>query len=392
MMNRLLTGLLFLTSLAAVTHSGKLNPLSSHGTIIVLLPMRDGLIVAADSRSDISNGKDVIHCDSGVKIVTLKKHPRTVVAVAGMDKTFVHVSAGSCAYLMSSIPILNLKEIVSSYLDRQRSEMNAKVIAGLEAHLLQKIKAVQVEYPGLLRNGGDGRTFATIVVGRCVPDEHLSMYAKFRICILAGDRAEICDKDGHEYHLVDKPQPIIFGEGFDIVTKHVFPPEGQRMLGPQHLRNFWLYIKFPTIGDVPTETCTKAAADLIESAEIMSDNLPENTVWAVQHTSSCWMNAASLTLSNRSGVTQNKKPPSNIEGGPVSCGSYLFIDPAIARSRCALDRARLCLPFAIDAFSSADDTVTVCFGAGGSVSFRTIDVHPSPGKIRRGRNSQAGAS
>jgi hypothetical protein len=57
-------------------------------------------------------------------------------------------------------------------------------------------------------------------------------------------------------------------------------------------------------------------------------------------------------------------------------GIYFFIDPAIARSRCALDRARLCLPFAIDAFSSADNTVTVCFGACLTSDLITFPIFP----------------
>ena len=202
------TAFLLLSSLAT-TYSDELNPLSSHGTIVVLLPTREGLVVASDSRSNIFVGNAATHCDSTVKIVALKHHPRTVIAVAGMDKTFGHLTTNCADLVSNSSSILSLKEIASSYLDRQRSEIKKIVLAGLEAHVLQKVKGVQVKYPRLLHSGGDGRTFATILVGRYVPEEHLSTYAIFRICILPGERAEICDKAWHEYHLADRPQTII---------------------------------------------------------------------------------------------------------------------------------------------------------------------------------------
>ena len=46
------------------------------------------------------------------------------------------------------------------------------------------------------------------------------------------------------------------------------------MLGPEHLHDYRLYNISPTIGDVSTELGRKAVVDLIESAEIVSDNLP----------------------------------------------------------------------------------------------------------------------
>jgi hypothetical protein len=64
---------------------------------------------------------------------------------------------------------------------------------------------------------------------------------------------------------------------------------------------------------------------------------------------------------------------------PVGC--YFFIDPAIARSRCALDRAKLCLPLAIDALSSADNTVGVCFGACLTSVLSTFPIFPPPSPL-----------
>jgi hypothetical protein len=61
-----------------------LLPSTASGTLVVLVPSADGLVVAADSRTSVFGAT----CDSQYKITELMRPRRTVVVVTG-DTAFI---------------------------------------------------------------------------------------------------------------------------------------------------------------------------------------------------------------------------------------------------------------------------------------------------------------
>lgn len=81
LISQLLMLLGFSCSLAGsvVAAPSDLQPLSLSGTLVIMVPSKEGLIIAADSR--ISAGK--AFCDGNYKIVHLNKPARSIATVTG---------------------------------------------------------------------------------------------------------------------------------------------------------------------------------------------------------------------------------------------------------------------------------------------------------------------
>jgi hypothetical protein len=144
---------------------------SGTGTLVLFIPTKDGLVVAADSRSNINLGTAIPrHCDTAIKIIPLKNHDRAVITVAGTDKSYALNGAklpDLCKYLQSAVPILDMPQIVANYLDAKNVEITKGVFGELQAHVLRKIRAVQAKRPDTLVNGADGN-FAVVAFGHYI--------------------------------------------------------------------------------------------------------------------------------------------------------------------------------------------------------------------------------
>src|ERR1051325_6605561 len=63
---------------------------SLHGTLIAVAPTRDGIVMAADSRSTLGNR----YCDGTYKLVEASHPQPTVIAVAGVGIIFLKPPPG----------------------------------------------------------------------------------------------------------------------------------------------------------------------------------------------------------------------------------------------------------------------------------------------------------
>jgi hypothetical protein len=90
----------------------------ANGTLVVLIPTEDGLVVAADSRTSLFG----VFCDSQYKIIELKKPKHVAIAVTG-DVAFIAPPEAHeqniCGYLNSAPRMLDFTYIVKNYLERK---------------------------------------------------------------------------------------------------------------------------------------------------------------------------------------------------------------------------------------------------------------------------------
>ena len=263
-------------------------PDSATGTLILFVPTKDGLVVAADSRSNIAMGGNVtVPCDEAEKIAPLKHHKRTVVAVTGTDKSFHSdgqpaSSDDPCKYFVSMRPVLDSTQVALSYLDGQTGEITKDVYTALETHFLQKVEAIQAEYPGTLSNNKDG-AFASIVLGRYIPNDNLSVVAHFTVRIQPDGRPEISDRAWHEYRIADERRVEAMGES-NFVKYYAVGDFGRKLLGAGHLERYGSYLNHTAISTATKDQGSDAAVDLIQSGEILSGRVPEgNTIGGPIH-------------------------------------------------------------------------------------------------------------
>jgi len=89
----------------------------ANGTLVVIVPSADGLVVAADSRTTVNGAT----CDNQYKITELRRPKRTVVAVTG-EVAFISPPDAQerdvCGYLKSAPRMLDIASVVKSYLER----------------------------------------------------------------------------------------------------------------------------------------------------------------------------------------------------------------------------------------------------------------------------------
>jgi hypothetical protein len=260
--------------LLACAATGQAEPrgTSTEGTLILFIPTKDGLVVAADSRSNVNFGEaNPGYCDTATKIIPLKNHNRTVITVAGTDKSYPlngNKLPVPCAYIQSALPVFDMSKIVADYLDAKNVEITKAVFEELEAHVLRKIRAVEAKRPKTLVNGQDG-TFAGVALGRYIPEERLCLVATFTVRILKGGNAAIVDSAWNAYHVSTNWEVKAIGDGA-VLLQGLIANESPGMFA-RYLVDYAHYKhEFSAVGDVPGEMGAKVAMNLIEAAKILS--------------------------------------------------------------------------------------------------------------------------
>jgi hypothetical protein len=275
--------------LAGVTFSSQSKAAFETGTLIVFVPTKDGLVIAADSRSNISlNGAAPdTQCDDAVKIIALRHHGRTVVAVGGTDRSFYIQNAQRvdepCAYLKTIRPVLDSTQLASAYLESRGGQITKDMFGSLGAYFLKEIWAVQDRYPALLRSNAEDAGFATVGIGEYVPKSNLSIIAKLKVCIPKNQRAIICEQTWKEYRLTDERRIEAIGDGL-FLLQYVLNGAGKQMLGGRHLDDYNYFLQnHQIISTATSDSGRNAAVDLIQSATIQSDRIGSRTIGGPIH-------------------------------------------------------------------------------------------------------------
>jgi hypothetical protein len=96
-------------------------PIPASGTLVVIVPTAQGLVVAADSRTALLGTT----CDSQYKITEVKRPKRTVIAVTG-EVAFIAQPGPDvkdfCDYLRLAPRLLDIPTVVKGYLERKNAD------------------------------------------------------------------------------------------------------------------------------------------------------------------------------------------------------------------------------------------------------------------------------
>lgn len=244
-----------------------LLPLTARATLVAVVPARDGLAVATDSRFTFMGAP----CDGAFKILEPERPLHTVAFVTG-DSIFVAPpprGVDPCRYLATAPRLLDMGAVVRGYLDRSGEDAARISTFDLATACVLAVERFQHQYPEALR-GYAGREIFSVVVASYDPARHTSTLRNF---VVRRERAGRVYATRMSETTVGPRSPRgvwIYGET-RYVNREVYAGPGRRFLDP--LTQDFLRRPEP-IGVVLLDQAATAAADVVQAASRTAQMVP----------------------------------------------------------------------------------------------------------------------
>ena len=140
------------------------KPSSLGGTLVVMVASKEGLVVAADSRSSLGD----THCDDAYKIIELDKPARTVATVTG-NGIFASGPGPDvrdiCQYLKHSPRLLDIGQVVKEYVERANVEVANIRIDDLANSCIEAVERFKAAYPLTIQPFAGREIFEVVLAG-----------------------------------------------------------------------------------------------------------------------------------------------------------------------------------------------------------------------------------
>jgi hypothetical protein len=249
--------------------------LMASGTLVVLIPSKDGLVFAADSRSSVP-GAGI--CDKMFKIVELRHRKRTAIAVTGNPEVMARPSDGStppdlCAYFKTAQHYLDIPHVVQEELDADNQILDSPRIKKLGARCVQAVTEYSDKFSRwkpLDQFRGKERMFK-VVIGTYKPTKKTSLIISFPVRIRAEDgKPEMGEIYRREVTLDAEWRYLAYGVS-DYVQQTVFSI-GQQYLGA--FAQLRANEKKKNVRDITASEAQAAATSLIEATEQTATIVP----------------------------------------------------------------------------------------------------------------------
>jgi hypothetical protein len=197
------------------------------GTLIAASPTRDGLVIAADSRSTLGRQ----HCDDTYKLVEVAHAHPTALAVAGIGIVFTKPPADVadiCAWVKNAARVMDIEACVKAFLeskpDEPLSESLLMLVGDVSLEEVKKLTDFSPDAPEAYA----GNNLYTIVVGSYDAKARLSRLGALGVRFNPTTRlAERTDRAFWEFSPDTRGQ--VFHFGLHDYVPHVFR-EGRRFL------------------------------------------------------------------------------------------------------------------------------------------------------------------
>jgi len=289
--------------LFALLLAALLLPLPARATLVVLVPLADGLVVAADSRMSFMGSE----CDGAFKIVELARHARTVVMVTG-DSIFLKPPAAGetdiCHYVESAPRMLDVASVVQNYLDQHAADPARLPLEDLGAVCVRAVERFRQSNPATFE-GYAGKEIFSVIVASYDPASRVATLRNFVVRVDAGagkagtHRIEAARFSSIAVKPKDRRGVWIYGETA-YVEKNVFAGFGRQYLSATTLD--FIRANQP-VGDAPLSQAVAVAVNVIEATSRTTEKIPapsgiggpiravllgnkprpEPLVWAAQH-------------------------------------------------------------------------------------------------------------
>jgi len=231
----------------------------ARATLVAVVPARDGVVIAADSRFTFMSAP----CDGAFKILEPARPLRTVAFVTG-DSIFVApppAGQAPCRYLATAPRLLDMGAVVRAFLDRSGGDPAQISIFDLSTACVEAVERFRRAYPNALA-GYAGREIFSVVVASYDPDRYASTLRNFVVRLGRNGRIEATRMSETTVGPRTPRGVWIYGEA-QYVNREVYAGPGRRFLKPA-TRDF-LGERVP-IGAVPLNEAVAAAIDVVKAA------------------------------------------------------------------------------------------------------------------------------
>jgi hypothetical protein len=262
----LLIALLFFGSCSMQGPSSAENSLAG-GTLVVMVPTADGLVIAADSRLTIVGAG--LFCDGSVKITELENVDRAALVVTG-NSTIRDTRplegvllSDFCDHLYKIVPKFDADAILKRVIEAKPS-----LITDVSFALPEASAAAVNEFLHLEPHSFDtlrGQNIFQVAIASFDDRAKVSLIRSFHVDLSEDGIAKTSSVKIEQYTATDKSSLSLFGEA-NYLTAQVFAGPGLQFLGERYGR-FRNMGPDATVNDISATIGADFAADLIEAAE-----------------------------------------------------------------------------------------------------------------------------
>jgi hypothetical protein len=258
--------ILFATFIALLHPMHYWTKAAGDGTLVLLVPTKAGLVVAADTRHTMLG----VSCDNESKIYVPNNPPATVAVVTGLAN-FLAVKQpfgpDPCKDIADGIPLLSVPPIVLQYLEANSATAREANLDELAQICLNRVVKVLANMPRLDLEFNE-RPIFTVGVATFYNDTGTTLIRSFEIWF---KNSEVVARQGlgDEYRSTDRPDLFAFGQG-GYLKKQVLRGPGRQFVGPE----YETFSGLPSIGDVDVKLASDVAVNLIEATSKTGDIVP----------------------------------------------------------------------------------------------------------------------
>jgi hypothetical protein len=267
----ILSGFPAWASVLALPTCVALEPVTgTSGTLVVVVPAKEGLVIASDTRS-MTLG---VRCDGNSKIIIPKAPRHSVIAATGtatwVSARFPLWANDPCADIAKNgIVFLDAKSIAAKFLEEKNEPIWDLDLKGLAESLIAAISDVSLREPMYVKSFA-GKTVFQVVLAAYDPVKKVSYLRALQINLTAQFQIEAKTTADHKFELGDSPDYPHFGDT-DTFTKHVMLGIGKQFL-PSALTELR---EKANLAEVTRSQAEDVAVSLIEAAKRTSELVPE---------------------------------------------------------------------------------------------------------------------
>jgi hypothetical protein len=235
----------------------------AHATLALIIPTRDGFVVAADSRVTYLG----TYCDGTSKIL-ISAHPARTIAVVTGDSLFVRppdsYNANPCEWLASAPRLLDIGTVTTDFLNHTppATDPTSFALPDLVTACVRATKRFQKKYRGAFRSYA-GKEIFSVVVASYNPGTAASRLSSFVVRMTAhGSHIEAARVIQTRVDASTARGVWIHGET-DWVNDIVYQGPGRRFLSADTLE--FLQVHRP-VADVQLGAAESVAANVMKAA------------------------------------------------------------------------------------------------------------------------------
>lgn len=247
-----------------------LQPISLSGTLVIIVPTKEGLIAAADSRS--SAGKSF--CDGTYKIIHLSKPARCIATVTG---TGIFVANPGpevkdlCEYVKRAPRLLDIEQVVKSSVEKAADDIAALDIEDVASSCIDSLKKFASANPLAIKPFA-GRELFSVVLAQYTATDRTAVIRSFTIRVSPSARDyEIVDVVRFAFAPNSPRDYAAFGET-DYLNETVFGGVGRAYITPATVA--FLRDDNKTVSQTSLEEAIAVSNNIIEATSKATTLIP----------------------------------------------------------------------------------------------------------------------